>query len=324
MIEIRGSVPIGGTTRGGVSGQVEKGSAAAAPLPGTGRACRESPSRSGSAGAFEPEVTGLEGQGFLRAKLQARPVPTGARPIILGSRAAPGAPPIRAGVRGPGRDPGPVSAGRPRGRGFRPVRSDPPSRGGRWASRSDGARDEVGEAQRLRPETVHHQSSDQAGRGVRRRPDRRRIDRRTARPHGAQGIPAHRPPAKKAVARKPLRERGTDPDKVGRPAGHRDDGQPEGPVKAAQGDHVEPADDDPVEQHGPSVPETAGRLDEPGDRLGRIGPVDPNAGDRHGFDGFGSPNDDRGDRREPVVPSEPTVVHSDEPGMRLGPRALQR
>ena len=229
--------------------------------------------------AFEPEFSGLEGQDFVHAKLQARPPRRRTPSLILGCT-------------------GTVSAAR--------------------------GRDEVGDAERLRPVATNRRALHQADRVRSRASDGRRQDRSPGRRDRKEAMRAEQRPAPVGGAGKPLRERGSDPGEFGWPARDRHHRESERAVDRVEVEHVEAADHGPVHKDGPDSFEGAEGSDEPEDPLRPVRPIhahlagpDPHEvlrkGHHHGREGGVA-----------VRAGECSVIDADELRMRFAKRPPQR
>jgi hypothetical protein len=88
-------------------------------------------------------------------------------------------------------------------------------------------------------------------------------------------------------------------------------------------DHVETADDDPVQEDGPKALEASGPPDEPEDLSRRIPSVDPDPAEPHRLDPVRRRHRHRGDRSPHVAAPESAVIHSHDPGVLFGEGAPQ-
>lgn len=104
---------------------------------------------------------------------------------------------------------------------------------------------------------------------------------------------------------------------------HRDDREAELRVEPVEVDHVEPADDRPVQEDRPEALEASGVPNEPRD-LGRpIVPVHPDPAQSDRLDPGGDGHRDRGDRGPGVLSRERPVVDADHMEVGLAQGATQ-
>ncbi len=180
------------------------------------------------------------------------------------------------------------------------------------------------EAERLGPVAAHRGLSDQ-GLGVARRAAGRRGPDRLARGRDAgQAVAAEESEPPHRAAREPAPERRTDPLELGATAGDGDDRDPRGPAERVEVEHVEPADDRPVEEDRADPFPAVERREERADAGGPVRPVDRHAADPHLLDAIGERDHDGGDRSLAVAAPERPVVHPDDAGMGLPERSPQR
>ena len=93
-------------------------------------------------------------------------------------------------------------------------------------------------------------------------------------------------------------------------------------MKPVQVEHIESAQDDPVQQERPPVLRVAEGLQEGEDPVRRVGPVDPDRPDRNRLDVLGRDQGDSGEGRLDIGARKPAVVDPDHAQVTLRERAL--
>ena len=183
-----------------------------------------------------------------------------------------------------------------------------------------GRRDQMGEPERLGPESAHRRAREEGGDVARRRPHAARPDRAPGRRDPEEPVPEEQSLPSGRVPGEPAAERAPDPGPIGISPGHGDHGPADRAMEPVEVDDVEAADDDPVEQDDAQVLPMAGRPDQFDDPIGRIAPVDRDGADPDRLDRCREGENDRRDRGAPIGPGKPSVVDRDQADVRLRER----
>jgi hypothetical protein len=198
----------------------------------------------------------------------------------------------------------------------RPTRGRLIFRAGRRTEHPRGG-DEVGESHRLGDMSADHGSSHEAGSVRPACAHDRQMDRWAGWGDREQPMPSQQRPAPGRVLREPRAERRVNAGKVRAVSRHGEHRDPQRFVDPVEVEDVEPADHDPVQDHGLQALEAPGPPDESDHLTRAVPPVDANPTNLDRLDPVGSGDRDRGERRPPSVAAERAVVHADDPHVQL-------